>query len=333
MAKIIKKKNIPFFLEELKKKYPVYAPIKKGSDYVFESIADIPAEEVVLEYPITILPPKKFFFPQKETLFEFTGKKYPDKISKNKNNLSQKSVLFGVHLYDIHGLLILDTVFKNPKDDFYYTSRRKNTIVIGLTCPARSFSFYEALGLDTHTGYDLFLEDIGDAFLAISESTEGEKFLKMPFFEESKWREGINETSPQNIFADMEKLSRAVQQRKSKIWDELADICFGCGICSYVCPVCYCFETEDQVNFDLCSGCRTRRWDACFLPDFSSVAGGHNFREKLKDRSYHWYWHKFVQMPQEIGKVGCVGCGRCIYYCPAKINYRKTLEKLLNQVK
>jgi sulfhydrogenase subunit beta (sulfur reductase) len=325
MTKIIKKKNIPYLINELKKQYKVYAPIKKGREYVFDSIGDTDYSELALEYPTTILPPKKFFFPQKETLFEFEGKN--TKVPR----LDEKTVLFGLHLYDIHGLLILDTLFSHPEEDYYYLSRRKNTIVIGLNTPSRSPSFQEALGLDVHTGYDIFLNDIGDAFLATSETKEGDKLLKLPLFEESEWREGITQKYPQELFSNIPRLKKAVSQRKSKVWDDLAKRCFGCGICSYVCPVCYCFETEDQINFDLHSGCRQRRWDACFLPDFSSLSGGHNIRPNLKDRIYHWYYHKFVQMPDEIGKIGCVGCGRCIYYCPAKINYRDELKKLIKE--
>jgi sulfhydrogenase subunit beta (sulfur reductase) len=326
MAKIIQKKNINYFIEELKKKYQVYAPVKKGEEYIFDSIADKEAESICLTYPTTILPPKKFFFPQKETLFEYKNKKI--KVSK----LEEKSVLFGLHPYDIHGLLILDTVFNHPKVDYYYQERRKNTIVIGINCPSTSPAFFESLGLDVHSGYDLFLNEVSEGFVATAESKEGEKLLKMPFFQSSDYREGITQKSPEKLLADKEKLSRAVQQRKHKIWDDLAKICFGCGICSYVCPVCYCFEVEDQINFDLCSGCRERRWDACFLPNFSEVSGNRNFRAKLRDRSYHWYYHKFVQMPSEIGKIGCVGCGRCTYYCPAKIKFREILEELIKDL-
>lgn len=326
MAKIISRKNIYYFLEELKKKYQVYAPVKKKNEYIFQSIMDVPADNISLEYPTTILPPKKFFFPPYETIFEFEKEKI--KIPK----IDEKTVLFGLHLYDIHGLLILDTVFSHPINDYYYQKRRQNTIVIGISTPAESPAFYEAFGLDVHVGYDLFLNEVPEGFLATAESKIGEKFLKLPFFKETYWREGITQKYPDKLFSNKELIKKAVLQKNHKIWKHLTEICFGCGICSYVCPVCYCFEMEDKINSDLCSGCRIRRWDACFLPDFSKVAGNYNFRPKLKDRIYHWYYHKFIQMPEEIGKIGCVGCGRCINYCPAKINFRKILEELIKNL-
>ena len=75
-------------------------------------------------------------------------------------------------------------------------------------------------------------------------------------------------------------------------------------------------------------GGRERRWDSCMLPDFA-VVSFKNFRPEYEDRIYNWYHHKFVRMPREYGFVGCIDCGRCITYCPARINYRKVLEKLI----
>lgn len=141
------------------------------------------------------------------------------------------------------------------------------------------------------------------------------------------------------LFMEPDKLSRVIiDSVNDKIWDNLAKICLGCGICSYVCPLCYCTSINDKIDLDnkqcpsscsLCKGSRNRLWDSCLLNHFSQVAGENNFRAKLRDRIYNWYHHKFVRFPQEYGSVGCVSCGRCIKYCPAKINYRKVLEEVL----
>lgn len=141
------------------------------------------------------------------------------------------------------------------------------------------------------------------------------------------------------LLAQTQRLSQTIKDSiNDPIWDDLAKICLGCGICSYVCPLCYCTNLNDKIDLDnsqcssscsLCKGSRSRIWDSCLLDHFSQVAGKHNFRAKLRDRIYNWYQHKFVRFPKEYGQVGCTSCGRCIKYCPAKINYRKVLEEVL----
>jgi ferredoxin len=121
--------------------------------------------------------------------------------------------------------------------------------------------------------------------------------------------------------------------RDHPVWNRLAETCFACGICSYVCPLCYCYEEDDKIAItkDVATdmaGSRERRWDSCMLPDFAAVSFG-NFRPEAKDRIYNWYYHKFVRMPREYGFSGCVDCGRCIQFCPAGINYREVLKELI----
>ena len=326
MSKTIRKEKIPLLIEELKKEYQVYAPVKKVSDYVFESISDRSAGEVCLEYPTTILPPKKFLFPQEEVIYQVSDQKI------QVPELKEKKVLFGLFLCDAHSLLLLDEVLNYRLEDYYFSSRRENTIVVCVNHPPEMPDFHSSLGLDVHAGYDLFLSDIGEAYVAIPGSEEGERLLASPLFEENGLGGEITREEPESLFADIKILGRAVEKgRGSQVWKDLAKICFGCGVCSYVCPVCYCFELVDHVELDLESGCRKRHWDSCFLPDFSLVSG-HNFREKLEDRIYHWYWHKFVQAPTIINRILCVGCGRCVHYCPAKIDYRETLETLVGEL-
>lgn len=112
------------------------------------------------------------------------------------------------------------------------------------------------------------------------------------------------------------------------IWEKTAEKCLACGICSYVCQLCYCFEIEDKLKLENEDCSRCRQWDTCFSPHFMAMAGGANPQAELKDRLYNWYHHKFVRMPMEIGSVGCTNCGRCIKYCPAGINFREVLKEL-----
>ncbi|MFH0803825.1 MAG: 4Fe-4S dicluster domain-containing protein, partial [Candidatus Tagabacteria bacterium] len=124
----------------------------------------------------------------------------------------------------------------------------------------------------------------------------------------------------------------------SAIWEELAGLCLGCGICAYVCPLCYCFSIEDSVGLDGNKYTRCRQWDACTLPRFSQISGalpdgrqGFNFHKTIKERYYNWFFHKFVRAYKEYGKAQCVACGRCQKYCPAKIDIEKVLIEIVKK--
>jgi NAD-dependent dihydropyrimidine dehydrogenase PreA subunit len=112
-----------------------------------------------------------------------------------------------------------------------------------------------------------------------------------------------------------------------EVWHKLADECFACGVCAYVCPICHCFDVEDTLTIARDSGERIRSWESCMLADFAAVAGGLNFRGKRHERIHNWYHHKFSRAVKERGRPDCVGCGRCITYCPAGIKIHDVIRR------
>jgi ferredoxin len=207
----------------------------------------------------------------------------------------KKFIVFGLDKIDLEALDQLDEIMSKPKEDFYYWQRRKQAIIVGAS-DKKSKEFVEE--------YKDYLE-------------EREEVV-------TDWSKSMRE-----ILLDSETLANAVEwSHDHKIWDELAGQCLGCGICTYVCPLCYCFSMEDTVGLD--NKCvRCRKWDACTLPNFSKIAGGYNFRKTLKERYYNWFYHKFVRGYNEFGKSLCVGCGRCKELCPAKIDIQEVLKTIL----
>jgi len=330
LAKIIRRSQVPKLLDWLEKKYLVIAPIKKEAQFVFELInphygrpSQIP--KIALDYPTTMLPPNKIaLMPPKELMLDFTK-------PKNRATIDQlpTQVLFGVHDYDIQAINILDKVMSKPTEDFYYLSRRQRTIIIGIENQRTPLHFDHYFPFELKGGFDLFLSQMKGFFIVTVGSKIGEKLVELPFFEDSSWKiKRVKDFEPDFVFSP--KTAKIIEENKdSQVWDKLAKICLGCGVCSYVCPLCYCFETSDEIGLDNRQKCRYRRWDACFLADFWTIANKNCTKPKLRDRIYNWYHHKFVRMPEEYDHPGCVGCGRCLAQCPAKINFREVLEELI----
>ncbi|NOY35794.1 MAG: hypothetical protein GXP44_02655 [bacterium] len=204
--------------------------------------------------------------------------------------------------------------------------------------------------MDAAPGGDIIFQDIGGGRHKVWQNTDkGKKLVKKhkKFFEELKGdgEEGDAPQIPDNeslsewsqsmraLLIDPELLAKAVEwSRDHPIWDELGKRCLGCGICTYVCPLCHCFSIEDSVGLD--GNCkRCRKWDACTLPDFAKIAGGHNFRPTIKERYYNWFYHKFVRAYNEYGRSQCVGCGRCKKFCPASIDIYEVLSVILEDYK
>ncbi|MEM4513481.1 MAG: 4Fe-4S dicluster domain-containing protein [Ignisphaera sp.] len=113
------------------------------------------------------------------------------------------------------------------------------------------------------------------------------------------------------------------------IWAMLSKNCVGCGNCNYVCPTCFCLEFEDEI-VDERYAKRVAKWIGCLTYTYGQVAGGH-FRPQLYMRYRHFVLHKFLFYPKQIGLLGCVGCGRCITWCPLGVDLRKTLSEIVER--
>ena len=130
--------------------------------------------------------------------------------------------------------------------------------------------------------------------------------------------------SAQNIelsLPDPEKLQTELLENLDHArWDDVASRCFSCGSCTQVCPTCFCWDSVDKTLLPGDTIIRERSWDSCFNPDYSYVAHG-NTRPNTRARYRQWLTHKFASWYEQNGTAGCVGCGRCITWCPAEINH------------
>lgn len=313
-------------IDSFRSSHTIFAPIKAGkSDYIFAQNPD--SAEIIFHYPLTILPPKRVFLPPEELLLSRGKVETHNYASLPEAN--NKTLLFGVHLVDIHGILYLDKVMQEPFVDEWYR-RRKNTVIIGVADLKQGRYLAETFAPDVYQGFDLFLEPIDEVnFLAIPGSDYGERLIRLKFFQKTDFHPGKVAPSPAISKKDPVYLARVIEgTMNSKIWDDLAKRCLACGICSYVCPVCYCTDNQDSLSLADLSCRRCRNWSACMLPAFAKMAGGVDPRPTLKERYRNWYYHKFVRSTKEYGQPGCIGCGRCVHYCPARINFIEVLDEL-----
>ncbi|RCK77622.1 MAG: Sulfhydrogenase II subunit b [Ignavibacteriae bacterium] len=335
--KILKlpKANFQKFLLSLKNYGEVHIPKKKSEEsYVFAPMED--PSEVALEYLRTIIPPKKYFFKPKESIFHYgDGNHFNEHIE----DIDKKIVLFGLHPCDIHGLKILDIVFGTGYIDKYYFARRRNVLIIGLSCMPDERCFCRSMGTDaTEDGFDLFLSELKNSYLVTVGSSQGDDItndLKDLLGEITKkdtneYLKIRNERKKRfKLQLDISDLPYILElQRESEVWDDLGKKCLCCGSCSMVCPTCSCFNVYDNLSLDTKKGERIRQWDSCLFKDYAVVAGGHNFRANRADRVRNRYYHKQHGFVTQFGKPSCTGCGRCIQYCPTQIHVVEVFNKI-----
>jgi sulfhydrogenase subunit beta (sulfur reductase) len=331
----IPKKDLDFFVAVMPAFGEVHAPVRRGKGFAF----DRPKlwSEVCLDYPRTILPPKKYMLPPKETTFTFDPQKgFEDRLAE----AGKPMVLFGVHAYDIYGLNILDRVFtQGVFPDPYYEKRRRAVAVVGIDYTPDKKHFAHSMNADfVDTGFDLFFSDIGEEYLVLVGTSRGDDMvllsgclMKEPTpadYAEYKRRSGARRASYQTE-VDLEDLPEILEMEyKSKVWDELGDRCLSCGSCSMVCPTCYCFDVNDEVELGSRAGKRSRQWDSCLFKNHALVAGGENFRKERSSRIKFRFYHKQRGFVAEYGRPSCVGCGRCEEVCPAEIDIVTAIEMI-----
>ncbi|GAF67855.1 unnamed protein product, partial [marine sediment metagenome] len=316
------------FVERMLTDQPVMGvTIKEGTDnrFVFAPLRS--AAELRLDYDVTILPPKKYLLPPRETLVEFKLDGTPS-AEPCIPELSP-GVLLGVHPYDMLAINQLDRLMSETNPDPNYLARRGALTIIGVD-PVRpgDRAFWGAIGCDTvEEGFDLWLTGIGNAYVVEVGSKKGAALLDQ--YADSRdatskdlqarleVREGLKElgTTCAVRFSPAELPGILRRSFDRGIWEEKAHKCLSCGSCNLVCPTCYCFDVKDEVDISLKTAQRYRIWDGCVLEDFAKVAGDENFREERLQRYRHRFYRKGMYLYDKYGYIACVGCGRCASVC------------------
>ena len=335
--KTIRKEDITKLVRHFQDKHKVVGPVAKEHQFGFETLDD--PTELRLDYNTSILPPVQYLYPNKETLLRYNI----NQPGEGKVVLeAEPLVLMGVHPCDIHSIQIVDEIMMEDPEDQNYMARRELTLIVGLGCQAPCDDktlCYDKGTWKAESGFDLLLTDIGENYVLDITSAKGEMALEgfdamCEASHDDRHQAQVKGSEAEGRFE--KRLAMPIdglvhylkESYDDMIWDALGGRCLSCGSCNIVCPTCYCFDTTDEVELDLCSGERCRSKDACQLNNFAVVAGGENFRNRAGGRLRHRIFRKEVYLHDKYLRSTCVGCGRCNRACVAGIN----LIDIYNQV-
>ena len=329
--KVIEKIDLQKFLRNLCTQN-LYAPVKdEESKIEFKLVKD--PKEITFEFTNTLKPVKSLFMPQTEMIF------MADEKGIHTPEVMNGEVVFGVRPCDAKSVQVLTKVFEKDREDPYFLRRKKNFSMIGLACTSPGENcFCSSLGLGPFStdGLDMLFADIGEKYYVEVVSKAGGKLVENnrelfsePIEADRELRK-IAQRNAEKKIAQKIDVERATAKLKhafeSAIWDEVSKICVRCGICTYLCPTCHCFDLTDE--FLEGKIFRVRTWDSCTFPYFTLQSSGHNPRPTRRERVRNRIYHKFQYLLENIDEIGCVGCGRCLENCPSGVNLIEVLSRV-----
>jgi sulfhydrogenase subunit beta (sulfur reductase) len=334
--KKVAKKDIAKLLEEWRQQFAVFAPSREDGVAAF---AEWDGNDVSFLdwYRNTVVPPKAGLFPPMEEMFRFEKGTEGYKIEPPPDE-EKKRLLFGVRPCDARAMAIVDMTFKDAYQDPYYLSKKNNTLLVGLGCtnPCES-CFCTSMGVNPaeSADVDLMLVDIGDEFL-VEEVTDKGKELTKDLKEATKEDEA---TAGQSKKAAHDKVTRKLNTENIKdrlqasfddqgFWEKTAAKCISCGICTLLCPTCYCFDINDEMVKQ--EGTRFRSWDSCGFPNYTKMPMENPRQEKWR-RVRQKVCHKYEFYPMTFDVIACTGCGRCVRLCPVNWDITQVIESVPNK--
>jgi sulfhydrogenase subunit beta (sulfur reductase) len=343
----ISKDNFFRLLETLEKEFELYLPIKKGKTRFYTRYADIkPKESPIVIGEVRSFEPLKSFFTRGR---EKVAEGFKEEITRSGE---KPYALIGAKACDLQGFKIQDYVFRDQDRDFVdpiYRSARERNLIISADCTCAIDTCF-CLALDVRpypqSDFDLNLSEVGGGFLVETGSRKGESILASNvalFSDASKQQQkerdeqrarvtdAVKKNLKENGVPTQKKFKGIIEKNyRSDVWSDEAETCVECGACNTICPTCHCFLLYDQMSRRKLG--RYRVWDSCMIMDFAKVAAGVNPRERLWMRLRNRFEKKFDYFPKIAGIYACTGCGRCISACPAKIDIRKVLQRLVKDV-
>jgi ferredoxin len=334
MYKTLSKAGLPELIGKWLEQATVYAPQRRGDYTEFQPLSS--SAQVDLHLGVnTRYPPKSLFLPQSETMFRVRDTEFEPL-----EPATSSRVVLGIRPCDARAVQLLDGVFmdEDHPDPYWIQKRQQTTLVaLGCTSPCQT-CFCSTVGSSPfdQRGVDVMLIEVGDRYVAIVRTDKGEAlFAQLP------------DASPEQIEATIQIQAAALSQmdkpfdpegirdklyslfdadglESRDFWSEIQQSCLGCGVCTFLCPTCHCFDIVDEVQRSE----RVRNWDTCMFRIYSQEASGHNPRPTNVERTRQRIMHKYAYFLDLFHEIGCTGCGRCVRHCPVDLDIRQIIRRI-----
>jgi sulfhydrogenase subunit beta (sulfur reductase) len=322
MYKTLSKVDVSGLIGKWLEQTVVYAPVRRGDYTEFQPLSD-PAQAYLDRGANTRYPPKSLFLPQSETMFRVQDTEFEPPETE-----STPRLVLGIRPCDARAIQLLDGVFmeEGHPDPYWIQKREQSTLVaVGCASPCETcFCTTVGSGPFDKRGVDVMLIDVGDAYVADVRSEKGQALVgDLPDASQAQI-----DASRQVQTAAAEKMKAPFEAKgikdklyslfESDFWSEVQQSCLGCGVCTFLCPTCHCFDIVDEVQRSE----RVRNWDTCMFRIYSQEASGHNPRPTNVERTRQRIMHKYAYFLELFQEIGCTGCGRCVRYCPVDLDIR-----------
>ncbi len=325
MLRIVQKEELYGVIDGFLRGYEVIGPQElPGKGIFYQSITN--AQDLYLGERFTVEPVKKFFLRPSEHLFQ-GGLKEGSEFLEDIPLAQNKRMIIGVRPCEVRGLTLLDKIFNAEYIDDTYVSLREKTMLIGLSCqvPGKDCFCTSIGGSPVQSrGMDALIFSIGSKYIIEIITDKGKEVFgvcgKEPDKAEMKTWESFKEKNNAALRKKIKVPENLDNIFASDYWGKASSACISCGVCTYLCPTCHCFDLVDQGRKKL------RCYDGCAFSDFTLEASGGNPRPTKMERYRQRVFHKFNYFRKNFGENLCVGCGRCIRHCPVKMNIAEIID-------
>jgi len=304
-------------------------------------------DEALFGYAVGPQSWKKYMHPAEVRLWSAARDDGTFRILKNEAKPERPYAFLGARACELAAIAVQDRVLlEDQYPDATYRKYRRGAFIIAVQCTqaaATCFCASMGTGPQVSAGFDLVLTELlgskGHRFLVATGSDRGAKVLSEL---ESVPATGADRQEAEASVAEAARQVRSIDSMGVKEllyenfenarWDNVASRCLTCANCTMVCPTCFCTSVEDVTDITGEHAERWRRWDSCFTQSFSYIHGG-SVRTSAKSRYRQWMTHKLASWIDQFGSSGCVGCGRCITWCPAGIDITEEVRAIREGMK